>query len=532
MSVKINGLIEIYSELSASPVDWLLANVNDKIRIEIPFEVSRYSLASSSNPIIVNLTDGVIGVGWAKSTNNAFKGMEVGDSIVWGNYVTSTVFETKTIIQKISDNLVQFDAYFTTVPPTPDDFSSEQSIFSLEKDITAIKYRFNFIENSEALNFLSKVDSEENLLINELVDASDLSVLPMDWTGTLPHQIGSATIQGVAILTTPYYANQFKLIHYTYITPFMLASQRADLISGVSPSYFTNAKCLKYVYNIKALFVYTNPSEYEELTVSSVLGNTGWYDEKFNNIPTNYSVEDLIYKQMPSTTVISALELSSGLTQVNFTIKNLTDTPFVNGATKFVLGFIKVPYNDTEYTANGKNMETNFVFDRALQTVGSVAVNGDKFGTDMQVLKTITTETQRTTGASNTFVGGMERAIRTTAQYALSLGLVYSAIGQLRDGMQYIIDLNKEMTNIQLVTGSSDAEIANLAKGYNTLAKEMGATTLEVAKGSVEFIRQGKTAEETANNLVSELKSAPMTEIFKETEKQKISKKVTTPKVH
>lgn len=37
---------------------------------------------------------------------------------------------------------------------------------------------------------------------------------------------------------------------------------------------------------------------------------------------------------------------------------------------------------------------------------------------------------------------------------------------------------------------------------------------------------------ETANNLISELKAAPISEIFQETEKQKISKKVTKSKVH
>ena len=60
-----------------------------------------------------------------------------------------------------------------------------------------------------------------------------------------------------------------------------------------------------------------------------------------------------------------------------------------------------------------------------------------------------------------------------------------------------LVDLNKELTNIQLVTGQTDQEVAKLGVGYNNLAKEMGATTLEVTKGSLEYIRQGKTAEET-----------------------------------
>lgn len=93
---------------------------------------------------------------------------------------------------------------------------------------------------------------------------------------------------------------------------------------------------------------------------------------------------------------------------------------------------------------------------------------------------------------------GMMSSIRMTAEYALSIGLLYGALNQLKQGIQYVIDLNKEMTNIQLVTGQTDAQIAKLAVGYNDLAKEMAVSTLEIAKGSLEFVRQGKSAEDTA----------------------------------
>jgi len=68
---------------------------------------------------------------------------------------------------------------------------------------------------------------------------------------------------------------------------------------------------------------------------------------------------------------------------------------------------------------------------------------------------------------------------------------------QIKDGIQYIRDLNKELTNIQIVTGMSGKEIARLATNFNDLAIEMGATTVEVAAGSTEWFRQGKTIEET-----------------------------------
>ena len=88
---------------------------------------------------------------------------------------------------------------------------------------------------------------------------------------------------------------------------------------------------------------------------------------------------------------------------------------------------------------------------------------------------------------------------------AKNLGITITAmqamqfvISQIKDGVQYIKDLDKELTNIRLVTGQSKESVYALGKEYNQTAKELGVTTLEVAKSSVEFIRQGKTAEETS----------------------------------
>lgn len=87
------------------------------------------------------------------------------------------------------------------------------------------------------------------------------------------------------------------------------------------------------------------------------------------------------------------------------------------------------------------------------------------------------------------------------AEWAVSTALIYGTLQEIRKAMEYIVSLNKEMTNIQIVTGMSQSEVGNLASQYNNLAKEMGSTTLQVAKSSLEWFRQGKTIQE-ANELV------------------------------
>lgn len=69
--------------------------------------------------------------------------------------------------------------------------------------------------------------------------------------------------------------------------------------------------------------------------------------------------------------------------------------------------------------------------------------------------------------------------------------LFFQTVRFFRDGVRYVLDLNKAMTEISVVTGKTQQEVSQLAWEYRDMAKEMGVTTAEIAKGSVEFYRQG-----------------------------------------
>ncbi len=87
--------------------------------------------------------------------------------------------------------------------------------------------------------------------------------------------------------------------------------------------------------------------------------------------------------------------------------------------------------------------------------------------------------------------------------------IVYRGFQMLQQGIQKAIDTMKELdkafTDIQMVTGDTDEQTAQLAKDYNNIAREMGSTTQEVAEGASEWLRQGKTAEETTQLLKSSM---------------------------
>lgn len=102
----------------------------------------------------------------------------------------------------------------------------------------------------------------------------------------------------------------------------------------------------------------------------------------------------------------------------------------------------------------------------------------------------------------------ISNAIKQTISYSLSLGLVYKARQLLNNAIKYAIDLNTEMVKIQVLQAEgaqTPDEINALAQSFNNLGKEMGASTLEIAKGSVEWFRQGRTVKETEELMKSAL---------------------------
>ena len=103
------------------------------------------------------------------------------------------------------------------------------------------------------------------------------------------------------------------------------------------------------------------------------------------------------------------------------------------------------------------------------------------------------------------FISMLDVGIKKIAVWGVGTMAIYGTMRKIRDGIEYIRDLNKELTNTQIVTGESSQKIGQLASKYNQLALELGSTTLQISRGSLEWARQGKTVEE-----ISELMRSTM----------------------
>jgi hypothetical protein len=104
---------------------------------------------------------------------------------------------------------------------------------------------------------------------------------------------------------------------------------------------------------------------------------------------------------------------------------------------------------------------------------------------------------------TDNFTTSVGKAVTKIALWGIATTALYGSLQQLKDGVKYVEDLNKQMTSIGLVTGQTVDQLSGLASQYNDMAKQYGTDTLSMTEGALEFIRQGKSAEETTQLLAN-----------------------------
>ena len=133
----------------------------------------------------------------------------------------------------------------------------------------------------------------------------------------------------------------------------------------------------------------------------------------------------------------------------------------------------------------GQTVAATMKWDTVQKQVNGELVKSNEF---------ITTQVRTTQKASSetSFLGKQfQNVFQNVMQWASATAIIFGVMQQFKEGIQYVQDLNKEMTNIRVLQvdgAKSAAEIENLANQFNGLAQNMGVTTLEVAKGSVEWL--------------------------------------------
>ena len=109
----------------------------------------------------------------------------------------------------------------------------------------------------------------------------------------------------------------------------------------------------------------------------------------------------------------------------------------------------------------------------------------------------------RETGADvETFGQKLKKTFGSQLRYMLTSMVYMKALQFIRDLYNNVVELDKAMTDLQIASGKTKEEIRELTEGYSKLGKQIGATTLEVAKSADTWLRQGYEAVE-ANTLIT-----------------------------
>lgn len=103
------------------------------------------------------------------------------------------------------------------------------------------------------------------------------------------------------------------------------------------------------------------------------------------------------------------------------------------------------------------------------------------------------------------FLGKMATQFKQVIEYTVLWSSAYRILGlvtsKAKEAVQVVKDLDSAMVDLQMATGDSRDVTADLIKTYNSMAKELGSTTTEVAKAADTWLRMGYTQQET-NTLI------------------------------
>lgn len=148
----------------------------------------------------------------------------------------------------------------------------------------------------------------------------------------------------------------------------------------------------------------------------------------------------------------------------------------------------KTAFSNPEIAKNLQDFQDKLKnFDGTAKQVSQLRGSFDNLNTSIKVVNKTGTD----------FSTMLEIAVKKIFIWGAGTALIYGTMNEIRKGIQYIKDLNVEMTNIQIVTGNTAEEMKKLAVEFNGVANELAVSTLNIARGSLEITRAGYSAEET-----------------------------------
>lgn len=119
--------------------------------------------------------------------------------------------------------------------------------------------------------------------------------------------------------------------------------------------------------------------------------------------------------------------------------------------------------------------------DKVNERLRTGAINAAQANNEFNRLKL---ETKRVAIEANNFGHNLVTATKRMLGIYDSIGAIILALRALRTTVRYVTELDSTMVDLQIASGKSADEVGRMMESYHELAKEIGATSVEVAKAS------------------------------------------------
>jgi hypothetical protein len=353
----------------------LVGNTGIEIKAEITLSIEWFAAASSFDAFTLQ-SDRIV----RNSGDFKADGFSIGDvfdfRLNYNSASESTDF-TGTISGISADGRTLF--FTTGGTPTVNTYENV-AIRALMTDsanyLTALIHKFGLIENQEELNFNSKVSDNEQIyyavnvgedsggrLTNEVTGVAQGSY--MDWvTGSLTAQYDDTNSND--------YEQAFIIRHTFIITPYYLEGEITNITDNIIPDLLTGNNSLKYVYQIEARRVLSNPNTGIIIEQENNLGSVGYFQENFNGYENLYNIESVSYEDSLTTDSVDSLQIERK-TKVTIVVEKIGGSLSVGQRIGVYHSYLP---EQSEYTNTTTDFKTNFLYDNIYYNEGDAAKVG------------------------------------------------------------------------------------------------------------------------------------------------------------
>lgn len=357
--------------------------VNAEIRIDISWSTLSVNMAFDGTLDTIQRLDGGLD-SWISD------GFKIGDTVTFTGSVSNNI--TTTIID-LTDELMSVTAgALTTETVVANAYG--------ETPITSIDFYPNLIDNGIDFSLINLTDREtipKYFADTITTDAENPTKMII---GTNSHGwVTPADAATIYRLSFTNHIQTFVISHTFNIAPIFLANQLSNLKNGIPPAagVFKDRACLKYVYTIDGKFSAYDPTvpHTTDGNIEFPKGQTGWFNEFINGRPTVWTKESLTYTDSATGAQLGAIDYCK---TTNIDAHLVCQ---VAAGSAYIVQVMYLPVTEEDYVNTPTDFKTNFVYERALVTIGST-VQGENTG-DYHFLKNVTASALGTNRTKITF---------------------------------------------------------------------------------------------------------------------------------